>query len=176
MNLRLLIFVPLALVQLAVPGWMIFRQENILKHGRVFKFKTAPVDPYDPIKGRYIALRFDAETGKGVNYEVDKTVWVQFETDAQGFAKVKQVSATPLNGDDVVEAVRRWGSLSFPFDRYYMDEKSAPKAETAYRANSTRAHENAYATVRILNGHAALEELYIDDKPIREFLRINAGK
>ena len=178
MNLRLLIFVPLALIQLAVPGWMIFRQEQILKNGQVFKFKTAPVDPYDAFRGRYVALRFTAET------EADKRfadsgrhrLWVQFEADEKGFAKVKRASKEPLTGNDVVAITSRWGRLQFPFDRYYMAEKAAPEAETAYRANSRRDHENAYATVRILNGHAALEELYIDDKPVREFLRAETKK
>jgi len=179
MNLRLLIFIPLALLQFSVPGWMIFHEEQTLQHGRLFKFRTAPVDPYDALRGRYVALRFDAENNsviKAAPWPDDQKVWVQLETDPQGFAKVKQVSTTPLRGDDVMEAHSRWGGLQFPFDRYYLDEKIAPKAEAAYRANNTRNHENAYVTVRILDGHAALEDLYIDDKPIREFLRTDAGK
>ena len=177
MNLRLLIFVPLVLIQFAVPGWMIFHQEQILQHGRVFKFQTAPVDPYDAFRGRYVALQFAAESAanKGSDYSHRK-LWVQFEMDGKGFAKVRLVSAEPLTGDDVVVAKSRWGRLHFPFNRYYMDEKVAPEAETAYRANSRSNHENAYATVRILNGHAALEELFIDNKPIREFLRTEAKK
>ena len=173
MNARFLIFVPLALLQLSVPGWMIFRQENILKHGRVFKFQTAPVDPYDAFRGRYVSLSFAAEStsGTGNSDSEGENGWVRFGEDEKGFAKVKQVSLTPLKGDDVTEAKNSYGRLLFPFDRYYMDEEAAPNAETAYRANSRRDHANAYATVRILDGHAAIEELYIDDKPVREFLR-----
>jgi len=178
MNLRLLIFVPLALIQLAVPGWMIHRQEQILQHGRVFKFQTAPVDPYDAFRGRFVALRFTAESdaNKGRSDYSRHKLWVQFETDEKGFAKIRRVSMEPLTGDDVLAVTSKWGGLHFPFDRYYMDENTAPEAETAYRDNSRRNHENAYATVRILNGRAALEELYIDDKPIREFLRTEAKK
>ena len=157
---------------------MIFRQEQILQHGRVFKFKTAPVDPYDAFRGRYVALRFTAETEAGKSFADSSrhSLWVQFETDDKGFAKVKRVSTESLTGDDVVAGMSGWGGIHFPFDRYYMDEKAAPEAEAAYRANSRREHENAYATVRILNGHAALEELYIDEKPIREFLRTETKK
>jgi uncharacterized membrane-anchored protein len=179
MNLRLFIYVPLALIQLAVPGWMIFQQEQVLKHGRVFKFQTAPVDPYDAFRGRYVALSFAAErTGNTGNFDYSsrQKLWVQIAADEKGFAKVARVSTEPLAGDDVLIATSRWGGLHFPFDRYYMDEKSAPEAETAYRANSRREHENAYATVRILNGRSALEELYIDDKPVREFLQTEAKK
>jgi uncharacterized membrane-anchored protein len=178
MNLRLFVLIPLALIQLAVPGWMICRQEQILKHGRVFKFKTAPVDPYDAFRGRYVALRFAIESplAKSSPGHLNKRVWVRIEADGQGFAKIKEECNTPLTGDDVVTATRPFGMLHFPFDRYYMDETAAPKAETAYRTNSRREQQNAYATVRVLNGRAALEELYIDDKPIRDFLREDSKK
>ena len=174
MNLRLLIFLPLAVIQMAVPGWMIYRQEQILHHGREFKFQTAPVDPYDAFRGRYVALQFAAASSSD-DY-IKRKVWVRFDVDDKGFAKIKEESRTPLAGDDVLVATRRGGRLHFPFDRYYMDEYAAPKAETAYRANNRSEHQNAYATVRILDGHAAIEELYIDDKPIREFLRTENKK
>ena len=174
MNLRLLIFIPLAVIQLAVPGWMIHRQEQVLHHGREFKFKTAPVDPYDAFRGRYVALQFAVASSSDDN--INRKVWVRFDVDAKGFAKIKAVCKTPLAGDDVVMATRRYGRLQLPFDRYYMEEMAAPKAETAYRDNSRSGRQNAYATVRILNGHAAIEELYIDNKPIREFLRAESKK
>ena len=178
MNFRLLVFIPLAAIQLLVPGWMIHREEQTLRHGRVFKLKTMPVDPYDAFRGRYVALRFEAESNpvQSMSGVGTKSVWVRLETDSNSFASVKEVSATPLAGDDVIAAKYTYGRLEFPFNAYYMDEDKAPAAEAAYRANSSRAHENAYATVRVLNGHAALEELYIDDKPIREFLRSEGGK
>jgi uncharacterized membrane-anchored protein len=175
MNPRLLIFIPLTVIQLAVPGWMIYRQEQILQHGREFKFQTAPVDPYDAFRGRYVALQFAVVPPPDYNVQ-DKKVWMRFEVDENGFAKIKEVCKTPLVGDDVVMATRRYGRLQFPFDRYYMEEMAAPKAETAYRDNSRSRRQNAYATVRILSGHAAIEELYIENKPIREFLRAESKK
>ena len=172
MNLRLLIFIPLAVIQLALPGWMIYRQEAVLKHGRVFKLKTAPVDPYDAVRGRYVALQFAiARDGMAASNSSGRhKVWVRLGVDSDGFAKIIATGDKPLAGDDVVVATSYYNTIQFPFDRYYMEESAAPKAETAYRDNSRRDHQNAYATVRILNGHAALEELFIDGKPVREFL------
>jgi hypothetical protein len=63
--------------------------------------------------------------------------------------------------------------LEIPFNRYYMDEKLAPAAEAAYREHSTREVQDVYVTVRVKDGNAALEELYIEGIPIREFLRAN---
>src|SRR5205823_4166257 len=59
--LRILIFGVVALAQLAVPATMVWQRDQTLKQGRIWKFRTAPVDPVDVIRGRYIALRFTAE-------------------------------------------------------------------------------------------------------------------
>lgn len=45
-------------------------------------------------------------------------------------------------------------------------------AEAAYREHSQRrSQQDAYAAVRVQNGQAVIEELYVDDRPIREFLK-----
>lgn len=60
-NLLLALLVVLAAAQLAVPASMIVQRETVLTQGRVYKFKTAPVDPVDAFRGRYVALRFEEE-------------------------------------------------------------------------------------------------------------------
>ena len=59
-----------------------------------------------------------------------------------------------------------------PFDRYYMEETKAPTAEHTYREHNRRGQTNqtAYAVVRIRDGDAVLEDLCINDKPIRQYL------
>jgi uncharacterized membrane-anchored protein len=70
--------------------------------------------------------------------------------------------------------------LDYPFNRYYLPENIAPEAERIYQAalrwtpNATviPAVRNAnYATVRVLNGAAVLDELYINGLPVREAVR-----
>ena len=53
-----IIFIVVGLVQLFVPANMILNEETILKSGTVYKFKTRPVDPNDPFKGKYINLNY----------------------------------------------------------------------------------------------------------------------
>ena len=50
--LRILIFGVVVVAQLAVPAAMVWQREQTLNHGRVWKFRTAPVDPVDVIRGR----------------------------------------------------------------------------------------------------------------------------
>ena len=60
-TLRIVIFIVVAMVQFSVPASVVWKRERTLKHGRVWKFRTAPVDPIDAIRGRYVRLRFAAE-------------------------------------------------------------------------------------------------------------------
>ena len=61
---KALLFIPIGLAQLAVPGWMIYKHESVMREGAVYKFRTAPIDPRDPFRGEYVVLDFAAETGR----------------------------------------------------------------------------------------------------------------
>ena len=75
--------------------------------------------------------------------------------------------------------------LELPFDRYYMEETLAPEAERAYWDTIRRQRRReddagppppqTFVTVRVKDGHAVLEELYIDDRPVREYLKRPTG-
>ena len=185
-KLPFLIFIMVAFAQLAVPASLVWKRGRTLAYGRVWKFKTEPVDPVDVIRGRYVALRFAAETlpvwaHKPEQIANEAPIYITLREDSEGFAQVDQISATPIKGDNVVKA-QTWysqdiaGHVRFPFDRLWVSEKLAPAAEMAYRENSRRGKENAFVTVRIRNGDAALEQLYIDNKPLAEYVRAQAQK
>jgi hypothetical protein len=57
-----------------------------------------------------------------------------------------------------------------------VSEKHAPAAEQAYRENSRRDQQNAYVTVRVRNGDSALEQLYIANQRLTDYLRARATK
>jgi uncharacterized membrane-anchored protein len=184
---RVLIFVVVALAQLAVPASAIWSREQTLRHGRVWKFKTAPVDPVDAIRGRYITLRFDAETipgpeqPKSERSPVETPLYVVLKENAEGFAEVERVSKDFLKGDNVLKA-QNWyrtdeaNHVRFPFNRMWVTENNAAAAEKAYFENSRQGKQNAYVTVRVRNGEGVLEQLYIDAQPLPEYLRTHPQK
>lgn len=57
---RWLLFALLCVAQWAVPLAMVQRAERTLSEGTAYRFRTAPVDPADPFRGRYVTLDFDA--------------------------------------------------------------------------------------------------------------------
>jgi uncharacterized membrane-anchored protein len=176
---RLLVFAVVSLVQLAVPASLIWKREQTLRHGSVWKFRTAPVDPVDAVRGRYVALEFEAE-GQAIspppNFAYDQRVFVTLRLNAEGFAEIDQALPSRPAVDDFIEAQLRGNTVSLPFDKYWVTERDAPAAEAAYRAQSRRDKQNAFCTVRVFRGDAALEQLYLDGQPLGEYLRTNAAK
>ena len=96
-----ILFVLVALVQLFVPLQMIFGQEDVLDSGKAYKFKTEPVDPSDPFRGKYITLRYamNSASTKDSTWLRQDDVYVYIKEDSLGFAKLTQVSKTPLTID-----------------------------------------------------------------------------
>ncbi len=168
------------LAQLAVPAWMLGGRELALQTGTVYKFKTAPVDPVDAFRGRYVALAFEENTAVwGEPGEMpaqgNTPICIELTVDEAGFAHLGRAThEAPASGDYI--RTSEWASGQgviypvLPFDRYYMNEKKAPQAEQAYLEHSRRGNQDAYVTVRVRNGIAVIEQLYVADQPVEEFI------
>lgn len=169
------IFLLVALAQLYVPASMIWQYEDTLENGTLFKFKCAPVDPYDPFRGRYVSLRFpqqdDTVRFKWLPAMDFGSVFISVKQGENDFAEIMDISRTQPDSANYFRAIVRYGSLEYPFNRFYMDEFAAPQAEIAYTETLRDNLLDTYVTVRILNGQAVLEELYLNDMPVGEYLR-----
>lgn len=182
-------------IQLMVPAAMIFKHERILRTGELYRFKTRPFDPADPFQGRYIQLGFENDYIPGTDEnesgpEYYDRVFVTLSTDADGFCKLKSWSRTkPETGtflkltcfgqktdwNQQTEKSTYKGLLfKLPFDRFYMEEYKAPRAEAAV-LKATRT-TNCWAAVRILNGAALIENVYVGDSPVRELAQERANQ
>ena len=176
--LKLALWIVLALAQLAIPAWMIMGQERVLREGRQIKIQTRPVDPADLFRGRYVALGFAVEQvprdRAPETVEYDGTFYLELREGPDGLAEAVALTKEKPAGELVLPVTVNFVSpemvgVELPFNRYYMDENAAPAAEREYRNRA--ADMESWVTVRILNGRAVIEELYIGGKPVREFLR-----
>lgn len=174
----LFLFAVAVILQLAVPAAMIAKRERVLREGRVFKFRTAPVDPYDAFRGRYVALSLEQSNiavPLGSDYARGQRVFAVLEEDADGFATItalrrERPDAEPYLATRIQYVHNTNALLDLHFDRFYMGENEAPAAEKAYRKHSTRTNRSAYIQVRIEKGFGVIEDLYIENTPIREYL------
>ncbi len=182
MSLRLILFALVGLLQILLPGRSIWVRQQTLSHGRLWKFRAEPVDPVDAVRGRYVTLAFDAEkVPQSEALPPSADVYALLKEGTDGFAVVDRLSRTSVSGDNVIKVTTNGfydgvERVEFPFKRFWLAEKIAPRAEEAYQTNSRKDKRNAYATVRIRAGDAAVEQLYVGDLPLAEFIQQNPPK
>ncbi len=172
----------------AVPVALIQRGTATLEHGAQYRFRTAPVDPIDPFRGRYVALDFDAAriaVAPDAVYAEGQSVYAPIAVGDDGFARLLPPQPELPSSGDVLKVRVLWHHASelgvaLPFDRYYLDEALAPEAERIYRERNRRADPEAgepddprrpaYVMVRVRRDYAVLEQLVIDGRPVRELI------
>lgn len=176
----------MCLAQWYVPGKLILDEEKILSEGKVFKFKTAPVDPSDPFRGKYITLSFEENSIKIVNpdeWKNAKRIYVSLE-DSAGYALISTVSMYEPENADYVKAEIQYISdydttlyIRYPFERFYLEESKASEAEKLYWEAQRDSSVTAYAEVSILEGNAALKDVFINSRSVKEIVKeINREK
>ncbi|MHA7834769.1 MAG: GDYXXLXY domain-containing protein [Algiphilus sp.] len=166
-------------VQWTLPISQIQRYQQVVDHGTAYRFRTAPVDPVDPFRGRYVTLQFTAAevaVPAGTTYPSDQVLYAPITVEANGFAVLQPPRRQLPEGDYLrVRIAHRIDStrlrLRLPFDRYYLNERLAPEAERlareAMRADRATSLAPSWAVVRVLEGEAVLTELFIDAVPVR---------
>lgn len=124
LSLKVLLLVVLGVAQLTAAAWSIVRYEITLATGTVYRMKTAPVDPADPFRGRYVAIQPVLTLAQPPSPEVvalvdqvgtfrpntaRTTAYAVLGTGADGFAHVVEVVREPPRTGDYVEiaGVRR---------------------------------------------------------------------
>jgi uncharacterized membrane-anchored protein len=176
------LFVLMCLAQWIVPGKMVYDSENTIAEGTLYKFKTAPVDPSDPMRGKYITLNFQEnffQFTDSAEWRSGDQIFVTFTTDSAGFAVPEQIYHTKPDAGSYLETVveqvyyykgdhKVWYKL--PFDRFYMEESKAPQAEQLYWKAQRDSLQIVYALVSIGQGQAVLQDVIINDRPITEII------
>lgn len=182
-----LFFVAAVVAQWFVPMQMIYRQEDILSTGKVFKFKTAPVDPYDAFRGKYIYLNYDQTTVSVPNlkkYKSNDEIFVLLK-DSAGYALATSISKIQPKSGDYVKAKIGWVdqlnprkliSIEYPFNRFYMNEYKAKPAETAYAESNRNPNTITYALIAVKEGEAIVKDVLINDISIKILAKKETNK
>jgi len=177
-------FVVMALY-IAYPAYLIATHEDTLTTGEIYRFKPRPVDPYDAFRGKYITLSYEQNSFPFPNameaFGHGAKVYLEVNADANGLAEITKVHSTAPNIANYIEVNINFLDsntvyYNLPFDRYYLNEEYALAAEQAY--NDMLRLQNpedtvsvaAYVDVRVKNGSAIIEELYLQSQPIMEYL------
>ncbi len=167
----------MVLIQWIFPLRTIWQNNSTLQDGQVFRFRTVPIDPNDPFRGKYMTLgyrdvEYNYNDDSGVNWVSRQTAYVVPVEDEEGYAMIDTLYAqAPTTTDTYFQATVRdvyirdttmIVDLYFPFDRFYMEEERAPRAEDFYRQELQKPATEAYAKVSIKKGRAVLQDVVVN--------------
>jgi hypothetical protein len=177
-TLPFLIFGLAVLAQWAAPLSQIWTHEQVLAHGTLIKLKCTAPDPYDPLRGRYLAVlpeQRQATVPMRMKLKPGTQVYVVLTDGADGFTTISALSLTPPASGVYLRVKSGYvydnkANIVWPFDRFYLNEKLAPEADTWF-AENIRTAKGITAEVRVLNGRAVLEDLSLEGKSFREILK-----
>jgi len=173
----------MVVVQLYVPASLLFQNERVIQFGTEYKFKTAPIDPNDPFRGKYITLTFEETSTTmedSISWVNGTPVYVTLTTDDAGYAKILSLTdMEPTGSSDYIKAnvdyvlsdTVHTVFVRYPFDRFYMEESKAPLAEQAYNEAMVDSNQVAYALVLVQNGKAVIGDVVIDGISIQEVVK-----
>lgn len=159
----------------------------------VFRFKSELRDPYDPFRGRYVALStpnytFVADKLKEDVRRNSKKVYAVLENGEDGWAEVIGLVLEPEPGKPAVRIDHFWYDqvradmgvryhVSLPFNRFYMNEALAPEAERAFLKAARTVGSECTIVVKVYDdGNFAITDIEIDGVPIRKFLEETRGE
>ncbi len=194
-RLKLALLVILAVVQIGITGSSILKYESTLRSGALYRIPSLAIDPADPFRGRYVAVRPTIAIPAPVPPEtVNLLERIQYgeagyavlAEDTDGFARAAHIVMEKPAAGDYLEIAHAWPqwqdsatpnapsvlaayNLQFSFDRYYMNDAAAPQAqERARQAARANAGSRTWLAVRVKNGIGVIEGLFIDGVPIEQ--------
>lgn len=186
MRPALAIFAVTAVAQWLLPLAGVWRHEQVIARGTTVRIECAAPDPYDPLRGRYLAVRpvqDQLPKPEGLAERETAPVWATLVAGADGLSRVESLSLVPVSGPTVIRLVAtrsRWGQPSaetvfveWPFDRFYLEERLASGADELVAARF-REGAKPVAEVRLLGGRAVLTDVLIDGASIRDVVRNHA--
>ena len=186
MRPALAVFAVAAVAQWLLPLAGIWQHERVIARGTLVKIECAAPDPYDPLRGRYLAVR-PAESrvpkpegmAEGIAERGDVPVWATLVAGEDSLSRIESLSLEPVSGPTVIRLMAKWdhwdGSprretvvVGWPFDRFYLNERLAPDADKLVAGKRT------VAEVRLLAGRAVLTDILLDGVSIREIVKQQA--
>lgn len=181
-TIALPLFIVMCIAQWLVPGKMIYDSETVVVNGTSYKFKTQPIDPSDPFRGKYVTLNFEANSiivNDSANWESGEDVYITFTTDSAGFAKPSGISRQEPNSEIFLKTTVYYFTnyesseevyFNIPFDRFYLEESKASEAEQIYWKAQSDSAQVAYGLVTIGKGRAVLTDVMINDRSVVDII------
>jgi hypothetical protein len=176
------VFVVAALAQWLVPLAGVWQHERIIAQGAAVRLECAAPDPYDPFRGRFLAVRpaeIERPAPSGMPEGITVPVWATLVADEHGLSRIASLALEPVSGPTVIRLAARLSEerngvktvmIRWPLDRFYLNERLAPNADRLF-AERLRGDKPPVAEIRLLDGKAVLTDVLLDGVSIRETVK-----
>ncbi|WP_298426498.1 GDYXXLXY domain-containing protein [uncultured Kordia sp.] len=168
----------MVLAQIVASAQIVYKYERTIASNNVYKFKTAPVDPNDPFRGKYITLDYQINSFKTSDESWDDydVGYAYFSKDENGFAVLETLVKEPYSASKFdyiqVEINNHYdGYIHFdlPLDRYYMEESKAYDAEVLSRElNRNGTTDDIYAVIHIESNIHVLTDVVVNGVSMKD--------
>jgi uncharacterized membrane-anchored protein len=199
MTIKKGLFIAFAAIILLVPVYVAVSSLNVLNNGEFYKFKPMAYDPFDPFRGKFLRVNYETNNiPTKFDFEENETAYVSIGVDGEGFAFFEEAFKSPPEKKDYLKTTVNWSGIDARLQReiemaielddfnlesidtrssvnikipdnmnkYFINEDDALLAEKTF----IKEQENIYIGVRILNGEVRLENIYVYDQPILDYL------
>lgn len=165
----------LALVILSVPIYLMLSSEAILEDGYRHKLRLEGRDPFDPLRGKFLRLNFDNDAACE-SCPQGSEIFVTLAKDEDGFSYFdKGANEKPDHSDyfktKVLHSFEDIVTIETDnLSKYFINEDKAKKAEDVLFDYQRNHPDDIYLAIRVLDGEARLEDIFIEEVPLLEFL------
>ncbi|MEM1322825.1 MAG: GDYXXLXY domain-containing protein [Bacteroidota bacterium] len=178
-----IVFWVLMITYIAYPLSLIQGYVNVAEQGQAFRLRPRPVDPFDNFRGSYVTLSYDNfldYPSADQQFHLDKVIYLQLNQEADGFAQFSTPTAEPPGHSSyfrtrITQLSENGLRFQIPdnLQRYYLPADMALLAERAYRelARRNAPPNSIYIDIRVKDGQIVIEELFLEELPIKTYLR-----
>lgn len=205
MTIKKGLFFAFAALIVLVPVYVAFSSQNVLNNGKLYKFKPMAYDPFDPFRGKFLRVNYETDNiPTRFDFKDKETVYVSIGVDKEGFAFFEEAFKNPPKKKDYLETtIRNTGmdeafmrefrkqmestdfdigemdsrstvSIEIPdnMNKYFINEDDALRAERVLQ----RERKDIYIGVRVLDGEVRLDNIFVHDLPILDYLQEKAKR
>lgn len=200
MTIKKGLFIAFAAIILLVPVYIAISSQNVLNKGELYKFKPMASDPFDPLRGKFLSVNYQRNNiPTDFDFDEGETAYVSIGVDEEGFAFFEEAFKSPPKKSDYLETTIVWSGVNARLQRqidmaselddfealasidtrstvrieipdnmnkYFINEDAALRAEKVLN----KERENIYIGVRILDGEVRLDNIFVYDQPILDYL------
>ncbi|MFK7786044.1 MAG: hypothetical protein AB8B56_13050 [Crocinitomicaceae bacterium] len=199
MTIKKGLFFAYTAIILLVSVYVAMSSKDVLSSGNFYKFKSTSCLPFDASQGNFLRVVYEKiNIPTKFDFEEGESVCVSIGVDDDGFAFFEEAFKTAPKGQDYIMSTVEWSgvdellqqeieramesdnfnlelldtrgfvNIKIPdyMNKFFINEDAALRAEKVFR----KEQENIHIGVRILDGEVRLEDIYVFEKPILEYL------